>query len=89
MASGNLKAINVRSGVNEDGVGFCHVMVNGGDLMGQLSPEEVRQMALAWLGAAEAAESDAAVFGVLRDIGLEPAMIGAVLADMRGRRADG
>lgn len=67
MASGDLKHIEIRSGVNDKLKGFCTVVVNGGDLLGQLTPEEVRAMALAWLEAAEAAHTDEVLMKVLME----------------------
>lgn len=92
MSDDDIEGIEVRSGVNEDGVGFCHVVVTtdgGRVLLGQLTPEEVRTTALDWIGAAEAAEQDAVVFGLLRDdVGLDLPEIGEFLASMRRRRSD-
>lgn len=58
--------IEVTSGVSAfTGEPFCHVQ--WGKESGQLTPNEVRQMALLWLGAAEAAEQDAIVFQLIRE----------------------
>lgn len=89
MSSGELRELVVTSGVNGEGVGFCHVLVNGGDLAGQMEPGEVRAMAMHWLAAADAAESDAAVFRVLRRTGLGMAEVGALIAGMRDERGTG
>lgn len=61
---GTLGAIEVASGVNDQSTPFCRVRVVGTVragiekpvvLIGQLDPEHVRDMALSWLAAAEAA----------------------------------
>lgn len=65
MSSRELEHIEIRSGVNEKLKGFCTVVVNHGDLIGQLSPDQVRAMALQWLEAAEAAHTDQIVTKVL------------------------
>ena len=92
MSDDDIEGVEVRSGVNEDGEGFCHVVVTTGGgrvLLGQLDPETVRSMALNFLGAAEAAEQDAVVFGMLRDdVGLDLPEIGEFLAGMRRRRSE-
>lgn len=56
--------IAIESGVNLQGKPFCHVIVDGKP-HGQLTPNEVRRMAMNWLEAAEAAEHDSAVFRFL------------------------
>lgn len=89
MASGDLKDIFIHSGVNERWKGFCTVTVNGGDLVGQLSPEEVRRLALDWLEAAEAAETDAIVGRILTSHGAPPEVAAEFLVDMRKRRSRG
>ena len=86
----DLAGIEVQSGVNERGVGFCTVVATsskGDILLGQLEPDRVRQMALHWLGAAEAAEQDAVVFRLLRDdFDLDLSAIGAFITKMREER---
>lgn len=81
--------INVESGVSHrTGRGFCPVQAvgeNGILLEGQISPEEVRIMALGWLSAAEAADSDATVFALLSEIA-DQQTAAAALADLRSRR---
>ena len=84
-----LVSIDVRSGVNEAGEGFCTVIAhgqNGRMMLGQLDPETVRTMALDWLGAAEAAETDAIVFRLLREVGLPDEVVGNFVAKMRAER---
>ena len=86
-----LQSIFVTSGVNDAGNPFCTIAAHSDDgaiLLGQLSPDEVRQMALAWLGAAEAAEQDAAVLRVVRNLELPDQMAGAVIIELRAMRGD-
>lgn len=88
----DLAAINVSSGVNEAGVGFCSVsaVTEGGRIiLGQLSPTEVRALALAWLEAAEAAEQDAAVLRVVRNLELPDQLAAAVVVELRNTRGEG
>jgi hypothetical protein len=89
MADDDLVSVEVRSGVSERGDPFCTVVAETSTrqlLLGQLPPDTVRQMALDFLGAAEAAETDAIVFRLLRRVGLEDAAIGRFVADMRDER---
>lgn len=70
---GDLSSVEVESGVNEQNVGFLMVRAVGrrGDavvqLTGQMTPDEVRGMALDWLVGADAAEIDAAIIKALGD----------------------
>ena len=86
-----LDSIHITSGVNSKGEGFCTVAARSqGDrrvLLGQLTPEEVREMALAWLSAAEAAEQDAAVLRCVRRLELPDELAGAVIAELRDSRS--
>lgn len=86
--SGDIESVEVRSGVNEEGEGFCHliVQIDGRLHMGQLPPALMRSMAMDWLQAAEAAEQDAAVFRCIRKLQLPDEMAGAVIAEMRDSR---
>lgn len=89
MASDDLASVFVSSGVNERGEGFCTASAHtqgGRIIVGQLSPEEVRMMALAWLGAAEAAEQDAAVLRCVRKLGLPDELAGGIIAELRDTR---
>lgn len=89
MASGDLRDIFISSGVNESGKGFCTVSVNHGDLIGQMSPTEVRGLALQWLEVAEAAEQDGMLFGLLTErLGQEPEHAAYVIGEMRDFRAE-
>jgi hypothetical protein len=93
---GDLDNIEMLSGVSETtGEAFVSVRAVGQArdvdvvLIGQLSPREMRAHALAYLEAAEAAESDACVFVELTEgMGGEPAMAGAFLAALRQRREE-
>lgn len=84
--SGDVKDIFISSGVNERFEPFCTVSINGGDLLGQLTPKEVRRLALQWLEAAEAAEGDSLVFRVAAQFGLEREHAAAFVMEMRKLR---
>jgi hypothetical protein len=93
---GDLADITMLSGVSVfTGEGYVEVRALGkvGDLvvelLGQLTPAEMRAHALAYLEAAEAAESDALVFAELTDQpGLDVEHAAAFLVALRARRAD-
>lgn len=85
----DLQSIFITSGVNDDGKPFCTIAVHSTDrmvLIGQMSPEELRGMALGWLGAAEAADQDAAVLRVLRDLELPDQLAGMIITNLREYR---
>lgn len=85
----DLAHINIENGVNEQGQPFLSVTAistKGEMMLGQLSPDEVRNHALAYLEAAEAAEQDAAVLRVVRNLGLPDEMAGAVIIELRNSR---
>lgn len=89
-----LSGISIYSGVSMfTGEGYCHVeaaLDNGKSIQGQLTPDEVRQMALGWLQAAEAAEHDAAVYAQLTGaLGTTPEVAGQFLVGLRDRREPG
>lgn len=86
MASLDLNDIFISSGVNDQLEGFCTVSINGGDLLGQLTPKEVRGLALQWLEAAEAAEQDSLVFRVAEQFGLERQHAAMMVTEMRKLR---
>lgn len=71
MSAAGLEGIDIYSGVSVTArEGFCRIeatLDDGTCPTGQLSPDEVRQMALGWLQAAEAAEHDAAVLAELTE----------------------
>lgn len=86
-----LAHVDIESGVSLfTGEGFCTVTAAAADddtvLRGQLTPAEVRDMALAWLTAAEAAEHDAAVFAELGSLGLDDEVRAAFIRALRERR---
>lgn len=89
-----LGAVRVISGVSAfTGEPFCLVEVRDAEgevfATGQLTPDLARQMALEWLGAAEAADYDSIVFCSLRDRGMgdvEAATFLQMLRDAREAR---
>lgn len=79
----------ITSGVNDKGEPFCTVAAHGEGgviLLGQLHPDEVREHALGYLAAAEAAEQDAAVLRVVRQLDLPDLMAGLVVTELRESR---
>lgn len=91
QGSTDLTGVFINSGVNDQGEGFCAVQATsatGTILHGQLTPTEVRRMALDWLESAEAAEQDAAVLRVVRNLDLPDNFAGAVITELREHRAD-
>ena len=88
----DLSDINMTSSVNEKGDPFVTVVATSskGDMMiGQLSPDEVRQHGLAYLEVAEAAQQDAAVLRVIRKLGLPDDVAGPIIIELRNMRAEG
>jgi hypothetical protein len=96
----DLANIEIRSGVNEDGEPFCTVVATSSDgriMLGQMTPDEVRQHGLGYLEAAEGADQDAAVLRVMRrlgqggDLGHDGAeqFAAAVVMELRGMRNQG
>jgi hypothetical protein len=90
----DLAHIEITSGLTlrDGGTGLCFVTAvdgDGNEIRGQLPPDEVRRMALAWLECADAAVSDAAVFRLLTDrLELDPGRSAAFVADLRNFRSD-
>lgn len=89
--AGGLSDVFISSGVSAfTGKPFClveAVSTSGDRWTGQLSPKEVRTMALHWLEAAEAAEHDAAVRAELvEELGLGDHAAAAFIAALRERR---
>jgi len=85
----DLASIDIQSGVNDKGEGFCTVVctsVAKDIVLGQLTPDEVRGMALDWLGAAEAAETDAIVFQMFSELDMPLPAVGKFIEGMRSRR---
>ena len=93
MSETDLGSVFVTSGVNDAGQGFCTVAAHSRDdgiiLLGQLTPTEVRAMAMAWLESAEAAEQDAAVLRCVRKLDLPDKLAGAVIMELRDNRHEG
>ena len=87
-----LREINLVSGVNEQGEGFITVSCVSGSrelMVGQLSPSELRDHGQACFEGAEAAETDAIVFRLLRDkFELPLEVIAGFISDMRASRGD-
>lgn len=91
-----LASLDVESGVAEDSEtkyhGFLTIRAkdeNGNVFMGQLMPDEVRHMALAWLEAAEAADQDSIVMTLLtRDSGLNSDTAVNFIISMRKEREE-
>lgn len=85
-----LAIIGVTSGVSEAGEPFIAVRATAEDdrfvLLGQLTPDELRQQAMYFLAAAEAAETDALVYKVLGGMGMEPSGRARFIALLREAR---
>lgn len=79
--------LTYESGVNDQGAGF--VTFAWGAEIAQLSPDEVRQMALGLIESAEAAENDAALVGLFSEaeFGLNTQQIARTLMLVRDHRA--
>lgn len=90
MAADDVASIEIRSGVNPNGEPFNTVVVALEDkrmFLGQIPPETVRSMALDWLGAAEASETDAILFRLLQnEYGLSMEAAGSFITLVRGER---
>jgi hypothetical protein len=90
----DLTNLKIEAGVSLfDGQAYCRIEALGTGsffLAGQLSPAEVRKLALSWLEAAEAAEHDAMLFGYMRDVmKMEDEAAAIVVEELRKRRAPG
>lgn len=88
---GVLTNIFMTSGVNEKGEGFVTIAAHGDDgtiLVGQLDPEEIRKHAMGYLEAAEAADQDAAVLRVIRNLELPEELAGMVITELRNSREE-
>lgn len=91
MSHNDLAGIYITNGVNESGEPFLTVACHASDgriMLGQLGPAEVRRLALHWLGAAEAAEQDAAVLRCFRKLELPDTLAGGVITELRESRTD-
>ena len=87
----DLASVTVTSGVNDRGEPFLTVTATtegGRFIVGQVDPATARQQAMAFLGAAEAAEQDAAVLRVIRKLELPDELAGAVVIELRNSRTD-
>ena len=87
----SLAHVEVRNGVNERGEPFCTIVATsdrGGIWLGQLTPTEVRGLALQWLEVAEAAEQDAAVLRCVRKLELPDELAGRIVIELRNSRAE-
>lgn len=86
-----LRAIEIVSGVNEQGKAFCTVSCTTKDnalILGQLDPDTVRTLAMQWLESAEAAEQDAAVMRVIRKLDLPVEVAALVVGELRSTRKE-
>lgn len=89
MSADDLAEVNLTNGVNEKGEPFITVTArtqSGRFIVGQIDPAEARQMALAWLEVAEAAEQDAAVLRCIRKLELPEQLAGAIVVELRNSR---
>lgn len=91
-----LVRVEVTSGVSAfTGEPFCQILAHGDAgtiLRGELSPDELRRMAMDWLQSAEAADQDAAVYAVAADLLDDDAgklFAAAVVAELREMRDGG
>jgi hypothetical protein len=86
-----IETIHIVGGINVDGEAFCTVscVSSARDLLiGQLSPAEVRAMALGWLECAEAAEQDAATLQVLQGMELPDGLADHIVSELRRSREE-
>lgn len=92
MSKNDLVSIDVVSGVNTEGKGFVTISATSegkGMFVGQLPPNEVRNLGLQCFAVAEAAEVDAIIFGLLKNkFGLDDALIAAFIMDIRSAREE-
>lgn len=89
----DLAAIEVESGVTESAAPFCRVrcVADNGEtiLLGQLPPEVLRTQAMQFLAVAEAAEQEAAVFRLMRDLELPEELAAQIVRNIRDNRSGG
>lgn len=79
----------VESGVTEEGKPFCRIRVTAVDgtiILGQLTPDELRTRGLGDIECAEAAEQDAAVWRVIRNLQLPEELAAHVVRELRKMR---
>lgn len=75
------------SGVTRDLVAFCVLSLHG-EVLVQISPNQLREIALGWLQLAESAEHDALTARMLiREVGMTQAAAAGFLGQMRRMRA--
>lgn len=89
MSASDLDGIEMRNGVNERGEPFITVIArsrSGAMWLGQLTPQEARDHAMAYLATAEAAEQDAAVLRCVRKLDLPDELAGMVISELRDSR---
>lgn len=89
MSRPELAGTEIISGCRADGKPFCTVNVtltDGSGYQGQLSPDEVRMMALHWLTVAEAAESDGTTVLGLQEMGWDNETVARFLMMQRENR---
>jgi hypothetical protein len=87
-----LANIFLTSGVNEEGEGFVHIAAHSSEggiiLIGQLTPQAMREHGMACVEAAEAAEQDAAVLRTIRKLQLPDQLAGAIISELRDTRSE-
>jgi len=87
-----LANIFMTSGVNDDGEGFIHISAHSAEggiiLIGQLSPEQMREHGAACFEAAEAADQDAAVLRTIRKLGIDEKLAALIITELRDSRED-
>lgn len=86
-----LSDITMINGVNESGQGFVTVTAISEDkqiMVGQLSPDECRVHAMAYLAVAEAAEQDAATLRTVRKLGLDDKLAAFIVNELRESRSE-
>jgi len=92
MAKDDIIAIDVRSGVNEKAEGFITIVATTEDKefkMGQVDPKTLRGLALQFLEAAEAAETDAIIYQLLQNkFKLDLPAIAMFISEIRDMRED-
>jgi hypothetical protein len=92
MAKDDIISIDVRSGVNEKGAGFITIVATTEDKefkMGQVDPKTLRGMALQFLEAAEAAETDAIIYKLLQNkFRLDLPAVAMFISEIREMRED-
>lgn len=86
-----LNDINMVNGVNDKGEPFITITATSTDkqiMIGQLSPTEIRQHAMAYLEVAEAAEQDAATLRTVRKLDLPDNLAAVIITELRASREE-